>query len=338
MSLKTKLVRAGSMALLWGKQHAPELLMGGGLLCFGGSIVLTAVRTPKALEVLDQAKTDLNVIESTAIITGTPGMETTEKSKEHDKRQVKAHAAMQLAKVYAPTVITATVGTFCILYAHGIMRKRYAALMAAYTTLEEAYSVYRNRIIDMYGEDVDYYARTGIKRDAIEEQVVDPETGKVKEVKHHDALPDQPSMYAKYFDDHSRQYKRDMAANVQFLRGEEKWFNHQLGDKGYVFLNDVYKALDIPEEPYGQVVGWIADPDVPMQTKLSFGITQGVRAAHRTDGHVSDMAILLDFNVDGPIWELLNNYDQGRKAAVTPGVLRPGPGNLPIDQKPFVDI
>ena len=98
-------------------------------------------------------------------------------------------------------------------------------------------------------------------------------------------------------------------------------------------LNEVYEALDIPPEPFGQVVGWFNDPTLG-DPNIDFGLVKGLRAINRTDGQVYDKAILLDFNVHGPVWERIQELQTGKKHAVTPVAI--GPDG--VDRRPYLDI
>lgn len=313
------------------KEHAPGLIMATGLICFGSALAMTAVQTTKADVVLAEHESRMAVIHDAEQLTA----EYTKKDKQLDTVRVYATTVGRLARLYAFPAALTVGGTFCILYAHGLMRRRYAALAAAYTTLERGYSVYRQRVIDKLGPDADHYFRTGIETKEVNDLEIDPETGESTPVVKQETRFDgnATSMYARYFDEHSREYQRDLQSNLTFLRGQQSWFNHVLKHRGYVMLNEVYEALDIPPEPFGQVVGWFNDPSLG-DPNIDFGIVKGIRAIDRTDGQVYDKAILLDFNVHGPVWERLQELQTGKKHAITPVAI--GPDN--VDRRPYLDI
>ena len=89
-----------------------------------------------------------------------------------------------------------------------------------------------------------------------------------------------------------------------FLRAQEKYANDLLRSKKRVFLNDVRKAIGLPETKAGQMVGWVYDPENPdIDNCIDFGIDWDHIYRYSEDG--IDSPILLDFNVDGNIWELM---------------------------------
>jgi hypothetical protein len=79
-----------------------------------------------------------------------------------------------------------------------------------------------------------------------------------------------------------------------------------LEKKGYLFLNDVYEMLGFERTKAGQVVGWIYNLDDPNgDNHVDFGIYDGNNADKRQFVNGLERAILLDFNVDGPILDLI---------------------------------
>ena len=76
-----------------------------------------------------------------------------------------------------------------------------------------------------------------------------------------------------------------------------------------MFLNDVYDMLGIPRTKAGQIVGWVYDEKSPVGDNfVDFGIYNPNSEAVRNFVNGYERSILLDFNVDGPIWDLLKNY------------------------------
>ena len=62
--------------------------------------------------------------------------------------------------------------------------------------------------------------------------------------------------------------------------------------------------LGIPRSKAGQVVGWIYDPENPVGDNfVDFGIYEADREKARDFVNGYERSILLDFNVDGNIWE-----------------------------------
>ena len=76
--------------------------------------------------------------------------------------------------------------------------------------------------------------------------------------------------------------------------------------KGYLFLNDVYDMLGIPRTKAGQIVGWIYDEKNPIGDNfVDFGIYDGNKETVRNFVNGYERTILLDFNVDGNILDMM---------------------------------
>lgn len=75
-----------------------------------------------------------------------------------------------------------------------------------------------------------------------------------------------------------------------------------------MFLNDVYDMLGIPRTKAGQIVGWFYDPKNPNHKGddyVDFGLYDLYKEKTRDFVNGYEEVILLDFNVDGPIINLI---------------------------------
>jgi hypothetical protein len=154
---------------------------------------------------------------------------------------------------------------------------------------------------------VDHELKHNIKATKVETVVVD-ENGKEKKVK--ETVPvagEQHSEYARFFDETCEAWERDSEYNLMFLKSQQDFANNKLRAKGYLFLNDVYDALGIPRSKAGQAVGWMYKPDFQSDgdNYVDFGIYNVKRERNRDFVNGYEDAILLDFNVDGVIWDLI---------------------------------
>lgn len=107
------------------------------------------------------------------------------------------------------------------------------------------------------------------------------------------------SMYAKVFDEHSEQWVKESEYNLIWLIATERYANKCLKAKGYLFLNEVYKMLGMPETKAGNVVGWVYDKKNPIGDNcVDFGIYDKINSDF-VNGKKN--TAILDFNVDGEI-------------------------------------
>ena len=88
-----------------------------------------------------------------------------------------------------------------------------------------------------------------------------------------------------------------------FLTNQQSHANDLLRANGYLFLNDVYEMLGFQKTRAGQQVGWIYDPDNNSESDnyVDFGIYDVHKKGSREFVNGYESAIILDFNVDGPI-------------------------------------
>lgn len=105
------------------------------------------------------------------------------------------------------------------------------------------------------------------------------------------------SIYAREFNVNCKGWKNNRGRNLSLLRVKELHFNKLLGEKGELYLNDVYRELGIPEEPKFKNVGWIKDKWG--DGYISFYIFEMENIQETVNGEGPN--IMLDFNVDGVI-------------------------------------
>lgn len=291
------------------KKHSPEILLVAGVVGTVASAIMACKATIKAKEIVDKSKEDI------AIIHDCMANETLKENGEYSDEQGKkdltiayANTAVDLAKVYGPSVILGTLSIASILTSNNILRGRNVALAAAYATVDKSYKEYRGRVREKYGEEADKELTFDIKAKEVEKTVVD-EKGKEKKIKETvlDSNSNAHSPYAKVFDELNDNWENDSEYNTMFLRKTERWANDYLKSHGYLFLNDVYKALGFQPTRAGQVVGWIYDPINPVgDNYVSFGIDNLYDNGVRLFVNGNESAVWLDFNVDG---DILNNFE-----------------------------
>jgi hypothetical protein len=173
--------------------------------------------------------------------------------------------------------------------------------MAAYAALDRGFKEYRKRVQEDVGHEKDLEYRHGYEE---RKEIKEGEDGPV-EVTHRIApTPDgMPSPYARFFDEHSPNWNRRPDWNQIFLNSQQNYMNDLLIARGHVFLNDVYDALGIERSQAGSIVGWVLDGEG--DNYIDFGMYDGCSERARAFVNGQERSILLDFNVDGIIWNLI---------------------------------
>ena len=303
MKNKTEIMKSvngvTSKAVMKLKKHSPKILVVAGIAGTVVSAVLACKATTKVAEILDETKGTLDTIHDGMDTGAINGQEYTTEDGKKDTVVVYAQTGMKLAKLYGPAIILGTLSITSILASNNILRKRNVALGAAYAAIDKSFKEYRGRVIERFGEQVDTELKYGIKAKKFEEIEVDPETGKEKKVKKTVMVadPNLQSDYAVYFDSKSRNYETNPDYNRMFLKAQQAFANDKLQTRGHLFLNEVLDDLDLPRTPAGQIVGWTKDgPDGYVNFRI-------VEVERETEDGRHEPALLLDFNVEGNIWE-----------------------------------
>lgn len=303
MKNKTEIMKSvngmASKTVMKLKKHSPEILVVAGIAGTVVSAVLACKATTKVAEILDETKGTLDTIHEGMETGAINGQEYTTEDGKKDTVVVYAQTGVKLAKLYGPAIILGTLSITSILASNNILRKRNVALGAAYAAIDKSFKEYRGRVIERFGEQVDTELKYGIKAKKFEEIEVDPETGKEKKVKKTVMVadPNLQSDYAVYFDSKSRNYETNPDYNRMFLKAQQAFANDKLQTRGHLFLNEVLDDLDLPRTPAGQIVGWTKDgPDGYVNFRI-------VEVERETEDGRHEPALLLDFNVEGNIWE-----------------------------------
>lgn len=303
MKNKTEIMKSvngvTSKAVMKLKKHSPEILVVAGIAGTVVSAVLACKATTKVAEILDETKGTLDTIHEGMETGAINGQEYTTEDGKKDTVVVYAQTGMKLAKLYGPAIILGTLSITSILASNNILRKRNVALGAAYAAIDKSFKEYRGRVIERFGEQVDTELKYGIKAKKFEEIEVDPETGKEKKVKKTVMVadPNLQSDYAVYFDSKSRNYETNPDYNRMFLKAQQAFANDKLQTRGHLFLNEVLDDLDLPRTSAGQIVGWTKDgPDGYVNFRI-------VEVERETEDGRHEPTLLLDFNVEGNIWE-----------------------------------
>jgi hypothetical protein len=293
------------------QKYSPEILVVAGVIGTVTSAVMACKATTKLSTILEETKNtvdkiheyskDPNLIEKHDV-------EYTPEDAKKDLALTYAQTGIKIVKLYAPSVILGALSIGCMIKSNDILRKRNIALAAAYATINQGFKEYRNRVIERFGKELDHELKHNIKVETIEKTVVD-EKGKEKTVKEEIMIagnPNEYSEYARFFDESSPCWEKNSEYNLMFLKAQQSYANDKLKAKGRLFLNEVYSMLGIPETKAGQIVGWVYDPDNPNHdgdNYVDFGIYNIYREKARDFVNGYEKAILLDFNVDGDVWE-----------------------------------
>lgn len=290
-----KFAKRGEFTL---RRHGPSIMTYVGVGGFVATIGLAIRATTKADLVAPKIREQIKDVkdENQMAETMTP--------KEASERLARAYfdAGKQFGIIYGPTLAVGTASIVLVLGGHGMMVKRQAQMAAVYAALDKSYRAYRARVRQEVGpeKEDELYRRPKMRALDEIELAAAGEGSQTQMIDLSDVLP---SPYAKYFDPTSRNWTKEAEYNLIFLRAQELWANDRLRMYGYLFLNEVYDALDLERTQAGQIVGWRldSDPDYNGDGFVSFGLGDIYDENARAFINGLENIAMLDFNVDGVI-------------------------------------
>ena len=171
-----------------------------------------AVRaTPKAVLLLEEAK------------------------KEKGEELTNTEVVTTVIPVYIPSIIVGVSTITCIFGANFLNKRNQAALTSAYALLNSSYKEYKNKVIELYGEDKNEEVQAEIAKDKYKD----------------DDIPGDGTEL--FFDSFSGRYFRSTKEKVQKA---EYYINRDLTMRDYAYLNEFYDWLEIPQIDSGWKLGW----------------------------------------------------------------------------------
>lgn len=302
MKINTKTLRKSfKKAQLTVRKHSPEILMVAGVIGTVAGAVMACKETLELEDVLDECKQEKMELEEQYAMCE----EYSEDALKKDQVKLTIKQVAKIVKLYAPSVIMEATSIGVIFASNDIMRKRNASMAAAYATLNSMYKRYRQNVIESYGEEVDKDMRFGVKHEKVTE--IDEDGNNVKidaRIVDLDNTALAISDYSRFFQAGCKGFDASSGRyNLLYLKGIQAMFNNKLIADGYVMLNDVYRELGFDTIPEGWSIGWVYDEANPIgDNYIDFGLYE---ARNKNQRAVNDWepVILMDFNVDGNLYE-----------------------------------
>lgn len=291
-------IKLGSKAKFKLVKASPELLIGGGVACIIVATVMACKATKKAEEVLEESRERLDGVEEAE----RRDLDLTEGEALAEKRRIKLRTAGHLVRIYGPSVALGIAGVAMIFTSHGIMKKRNGAILAAYNALDAAFKQYRERVLaEEDGKERDKRYLYGDQRNSMRSLADDMNEEAM--IIAHQRNPWGPYIY-EFSKETSVRWSAHPFSNLNIIKEVEDWATRQLERYRFLFVNDVLKELGMSPVPWGQFIGWSID----------YGESAFITILREEDKDrldydaVNDVygnPIMLEFNCDGLIWEML---------------------------------
>lgn len=299
VTVTQKIAKIGFLA----KKHSPEILLVVGIAAVVGGTILACKATLKAKDIVDKYNGDLDAIDHA---TETAEMDSTvvytNGDREKDTNIAKVQTAVGLLKAYAIPTILVVAGVTCLVSSHKILKGRQLAILAAYKSLEELLSVYRKRVKEEIGEDKENECFIGAKNIGSKIfNVKNAETGEeeTQNCNTYD-LSNVGGIYHRIFDANNPRWSSFPGYNATFCKCVENTANNELRMKGFVILGDVLDKLGYKRTPESLITGWRLNAETG-DGFVDFGLEKEINRAAMKAGQ--DHEIVLEFNIDGTIWD-----------------------------------
>lgn len=285
------------------QKHSPTILFGAGVVGMVGTVVLASRATLKLEEVLDEIRKDQDDLEF-VMSKDLPNF--TEQDGQRAAVGILIKGSLKIARLYGPALLVGSLSIGALCGSHRILDQRNAALSAAYTAIASAFASYRGRVVEEYGPQKDKELFYGVSE---REVLVETDTGPQPMVKKHPSLAQGETMYARWFDENNKHWFPTKDQNLFFLHRAESMLNDRLRSRGFLYLNDAYEALGLSHTKAGSIVGWVYDST---EDYINLGIYDAVE--NQIDDFMTGASnsIMLDFNVDGPILDRIEEVQKPR--------------------------
>jgi hypothetical protein len=283
------ITRGIGRSILHTKANSPHIFFALGLIGTVASTVLASRATLKLEKTLDEVKTDFQDVK--ALHSNLDPEKYNQQEYFKDLGYVYGRSAGKFIHLYGPAVIIGGASIAALTGSHVQLVRRNAALTFTLAAVTKAYDEYRASVRKEIGDEREFELYHDIHTKELE---ID---GKKTSVTY---SGNTHSIYARFFDETCVHWEKDAEMNRMFLQHHENYANHKLNAYGHILLNDVYDALGFDRTSAGAVVGWVLNGDG--DGYVSFGIfeTENNRFVNGIE-----RSILLDFNVDGIIYQLI---------------------------------
>lgn len=313
--IKTFISDFGIKAKFFGKKYRPEILLGVTILTGVAGLIEVAKASTNVNDIVEEASEAMNAVRKAGAdgyILDDKGtmVEYTDRDKTLDTTKVILRTGASFSKLYGKAIVLEAVSLTCLVAMYNEQKAHAAALASALSGMEKAFNSYRFRVREKYGEEEEEKLYYGVKARTVEKTVVDADgkehTEKVEE-EYIDSYTNY-QVYSKFFDEScedpvpggSDGWTKDPDHNLWWLQSRMSILNQRLKTNGYLFLNDVYKELNMKETKAGAIAGWVykCNPNEPSEAEVTidFGLANIHNPGTRAFVNGFSPNVLIDFN------------------------------------------
>lgn len=223
-------------------KYSPQILTGIGVAGMITTVVLAVKATPKALELIEDKKEELDAGKLTVVDT-----------------------VKTAWKPYVPAVVTGILSTVCIIGGNAVGTRRTAALAAAYKISETALHEYKDAVVETIGEE---------KAKEVKEKVAQNKLDKNPVVEKQIIVTNKGTFLC--YDSLSGRY---FQSDMETIRKAQNDINDYLFSEDYASLNMFYDFLGLEHTRLGAELGWKIDSgtlQIEFDSTLASDKSQGI--------------------------------------------------------------
>lgn len=214
---------------------------------------------------------------------------------------------LDTVRTVAPAAIVGAATITMIYFSNSISKKRLAAMGAAYATLQTAFDGYKRTMVEALGkESVEKILKPKLPNVGKSAEEILSSDNKSDAANVSDAVVNSLkalSPYARIIaEESSTCWDPNEDYTSQNITAVQLWANRRLERKGHLFLNEVFDQLGLSRTREGAVVGWLKNGEG--DGYVSFGDFDASIYRVLSDDYTRvDSNFIVDFNVDGVIWD-----------------------------------
>ena len=216
-------------------KHSPEILTGIGIAGMITTTVLAVKATPKALYLIEDRKDELETNKLSVLET-----------------------VKTVWKPYIPAVVSGTFSIACIVGASSVNAKRNAALATAYKLSEEAFTVYKQKVVETIGEKKENAVREKVDQERIDKNPVSDNQVFITEKGN-----------TLFYDGVSGRYFK---SDIESIKKAINVVNREMNYSNYVSLSEFYDEIGLAHTNVSDYLGWNLDDgliDIHFGTRIA---------------------------------------------------------------------
>lgn len=306
--MNPKVTRTAGRLKLTVKKNLPTILTISSAAGAVTSTVLAARAAYKSVPTVEEHKDKMERLRA--------NKDRFETEKEYNKETFNVYkkTAINLTKDYWPAAVSLGLTIAGIFTTNKVHRNRYFTMAGMYSAAAAAYENYRKRVKEKYGEEAEkelYYNTHREDVITIKTDKKGKEKTEVETVVKPGAVDDPNfSVYLIDQTDKSVWYSGRPDMTYYVLQRLESDLTIMLHTRGYLFLNEVLRALNKPEIPEGQVIGWVYDESKSEgDNRVDFGLKEGTENFDFFLSGKNDF-VYLTMNHDGTIYDKFPLFDK----------------------------